>query len=135
MNKSFNAKRKRARRNEAPIDDPRVVKAIAVDAWGDPAQAAELRQTYTRLLQALDNLPSEMCTTVVLVALQGMSHMEASIIQDCPTGTIAWRIHKARQRLHQALIVRQRPRNPTPSFVAELSPELDLLLQRWGLPA
>lgn len=148
VNKALNAKRSRKRRGETPLDDPRITRAVATDASGDPARAAELRLTYARLLQALDRLPGEMKTTVVLVSLQGLSHGEAAVIQDCSPGTIAWRIHKARLRLKRALLSahstqrsasRTRARRgsveggqgaPTP-----ISPELNRLLREWGLPA
>ena len=89
VNRSLNCRRDRGRRGETPIDDPRIERAIAVDAPNDPAKAAELRQTYARLLTALDKLPAPMRTSVVLVALQGMSHAEAAIVQKCSPGTIA----------------------------------------------
>jgi RNA polymerase sigma-70 factor (ECF subfamily) len=130
VNRALNAKRDRSRRGETPIDDPRVDKAVATDAYGDPARAAELRQTYARLLAALDRLPPEMRTTVVLVALQGMNHEEAAVIQSCSPGTIAWRIHKAKGRLQKALLAR-RPARREPN----LSPELSDLLEEWGIPA
>jgi RNA polymerase sigma-70 factor (ECF subfamily) len=86
-----------------------------------------------------------MQTTVVLVALQGMSHEEAAIIQNCSAGTVAWRIHKARIQLRKALEANgqraQTPRPvpdlsaPTNSSTARLSPELNRLLHQWGLPA
>src|SRR5688500_9471114 len=77
--------------------DPRIERAIAIDADGNPRRAAELRQTYARLLRALDSLPAEMRTTVVLVALQGLSHGEAAVVQRCSEGTISWRMHEARR--------------------------------------
>lgn len=103
VNRSLNARRDRRRRREAPMDDPRVERAVAVDAAGDPARAAELRRTYLRLIAALDRLPAEMRTSVVLVVLQGLSQAEAAVVQDCATGTVAWRIHEARKRLRAAL--------------------------------
>jgi RNA polymerase sigma-70 factor (ECF subfamily) len=103
VNRSLSARRKRDRRGETPMDDPRVERAVAVDSRGDPVRAAELRQTYARLLTALDRLPPEMRTTVVLVALQGFSHGEVAVIQSCSPGTVAWRIHEARKHLHKAL--------------------------------
>src|SRR6186713_1389372 len=64
VNRSLNMRRDVARRNEDSIDtgggdfnDPRLELAIAVDARGNPAREAELRQTYGRLLRALDQLP------------------------------------------------------------------------------
>ena len=135
VNRALNAKRDRARRGETPLDDPRITKALATDAFGDPAKAAELRQTYSRLLHALDRLPAEMRTSVVLVALQGLSHGEAAVIQSCSPGTIAWRIHKARGRLRKALESTIR-HTPAPGAEApRLSHDLSDLLRECGLPA
>ena len=103
VNRSLNARRDRSRRRETTMDDPRVDIAVALDAAGDPARAAELRQLYSLLIGALDRLPPEMRTSVVLVALQGLSQAEAAVVQDCSPGTVAWRIHEARQRLRVAL--------------------------------
>src|SRR3954462_14633774 len=60
VNRSLNARRDRARRGEDDLDDPRLVLALEVDARGNPARQAELRQTYARLLRALDGLPVDM---------------------------------------------------------------------------
>ena len=104
VNRAFDARRARIRRSESSFDDdPRLELAVEVDAHGDPRRAAELRQTYTRVLMVLDSLPADMKTTVVLVALQGLSNAEASVIQNCSRGTIAWRLHEARARIHKAL--------------------------------
>jgi RNA polymerase sigma-70 factor, ECF subfamily len=128
VNRSLNVRRDRGRRPEESFDDPRVEMAIAVDSGGDPRRAAELRQTYARLLRGLDALPAEMRTTVVLVSLQGMAHGEAAIVLKCSDGTIAWRMHEARNRLRDALgtdkVARRRG----------LSIELEGLLDELGLP-
>ena len=69
VNRSLDARRSRTRRSESSIDeyDPRIERALQVDAGGDPQRAAELRQTYALVLRALDALPPDMRTTVVLV--------------------------------------------------------------------
>jgi len=103
VNLSLNVKRDRGRRRTDSIDDPRVALAVEVDAAGDPRRAAELRQIYTRLLAALDRLSAPLRSTVVLVALQGMTHDQAAAVLGCPSGTIAWRMHEARQQLSAAL--------------------------------
>lgn len=103
VNRSLNARRDGARRNAVDLDDPRVQEAIAVDAYGDPRRAAELRQTYARLVAALDRLAPAFRTTVVLVALQGLSHEEAAVVLGCSPGTVGWRIHEARGQLRAAL--------------------------------
>jgi RNA polymerase sigma-70 factor (ECF subfamily) len=128
VNRSLNSRRDRARRGEDTLDDPRLELAIAVDARGNPGREAELRQTYARLLRGLDSLPVDMRTTVILVSLQGMSHGEAGVIQKVSEGTIAWRMHEARRRLHEVMAPEkmQRPR--------ALSAELARLLTEAGLP-
>jgi DNA-directed RNA polymerase specialized sigma24 family protein len=40
---------------------------------------------------------------VVLVSLQGLSHDEAAAVLGCPSGTVAWRIHEARNQLRASL--------------------------------
>ncbi|HET9624320.1 MAG TPA: sigma-70 family RNA polymerase sigma factor [Kofleriaceae bacterium] len=128
VNRSLNVRRDRARRDEdVVLDDPRLELAIAVDARSNPGREAELRQSYARLLRALDGLPAEMRTTVILVSLQGMAHGEAAVIQKVSEGTIAWRMHEARRRLHEATAPEKVTRR------RELSPELSRALSEHGL--
>jgi RNA polymerase sigma-70 factor (ECF subfamily) len=135
VNRALNARRNSKRRGETGLDDPRLTKAVAADASDDPVLAAELRRTYARLLHALDRLPPAMRTTVVLVALQGLSHGEAAVVQDCSPGTIAWRIHKAREHLRRALTRTRYPTPVPPPPPRPISSELRALLHEWGLPS
>jgi RNA polymerase sigma-70 factor, ECF subfamily len=131
VNRALDARRTRARRSESSIDDadPRIERAVQVDADGDPRRAAELRQTYARVLHALDGLPAEMRTTVVLVALQGLSNAEAAVVQGCSRGTIAWRMHEGRRRLCEA-----EKKSPLPSSHRKgITEHLERLLEDAGL--
>lgn len=127
VNRSLNVRRDRARRGEDMLDDPRLELAIAVDARMDPSREAELRQSYARLLRALDALPIDMRTTVILVSLQGLAHGEVAVVQKVSEGTIAWRMHEARRRLHEAMLPEKLPRR------RELSAELSRVLTEHGL--
>jgi RNA polymerase sigma-70 factor, ECF subfamily len=127
VNRALNARRDRARRGEDTLDDPRLELAVAVDARSNPSRAAELRQTYARLLRALDALPADMRTTVILVSLQGLSHGEVAVVQAVSEGTIAWRMHEARRRLHEAMAPEKLQRK------RELSADLARLLTEHGL--
>jgi RNA polymerase sigma-70 factor (ECF subfamily) len=109
VNLSLNVRRASARRRTVDMDDPRVALAVQVDASGDPRRAAELRQIYTRLIAALDRLSPSLRSTVVLVALQGLTHDQAGAVLGCPSGTIAWRLHEARNQLAAALRPPKRP--------------------------
>lgn len=127
VNRSLNVRRDRARRGEDMLDDPRLELAVTVDARSNPGREAELRQTYARLLRALDSLPIEMRTTVILVSLQGMSHGEVAVIQNLSEGTIAWRMHEARRRLNEAMAPEKLQRK------RELSADLARVLTEHGL--
>ncbi|HEX4420024.1 MAG TPA: sigma-70 family RNA polymerase sigma factor [Kofleriaceae bacterium] len=132
VNRSLNVRRDRARRDEdVVLDDPRLELAIAVDARSNPGREAELRQSYARLLRALDGLPVDMRTTVILVSMQGMSHGEAAVIQKVSDGTIAWRMHEARRRLHEATMPEKPERHARKR--GQLSPELSRVLIEHGL--
>jgi RNA polymerase sigma-70 factor, ECF subfamily len=127
VNRSLNVRRDRARRGENVLDDPRLELAVAVDARSNPGREAELRQTYARLLRALDALPIDMRTTVILVSLQGLSHGEVAVVQKVSEGTIAWRMHEARRRLHEAMLPEKLQRR------RELSADLARALTEHGL--
>ena len=99
LHRALNAKRDRKRRKTVPIDDPRLVAAVAVDAAGDPERATELRDRYRALLEAFDELTPLLQTTVVLTTLQGLSYKEAAVVLETTEGTIAWRIHEARRKM------------------------------------
>ncbi len=116
---ALNEKRNRARRRGAALDDPRVEFAVAVDAGGDPRRAAALRQLYAKLISALDRLSPVLRSTVVLVALQGMSHTEAAEVLGTNVGTIAWRIHEARARLRADMTSGPRPPSRPPPIPAD----------------
>jgi RNA polymerase sigma-70 factor (ECF subfamily) len=104
LHRALNAKRDRKRRRSVPIDDPRLVAAIAVDSHGDPERAAQLRDRYRALLEAFDRLSSLLQTTVVLTTLQGLSYKEAAVVLETTEGTIAWRIHEARRKMQEYLL-------------------------------
>ena len=126
VNRALNVRRDRVRRGE-DIDDPRLEMAVAVDARSNPGREAELRQTYARLLRALDALPADMRTTVILVCMQGMSHGEVAVVQNVSDGTIAWRMHEARRRMNESMAPEKLQRKR-----GELSTELARALGEHG---
>jgi len=52
---------------------------------------------------ALEALPEEFRTVVVLVDGSGLSYREAATVLDCPIGTVMSRLHRARKRLQAEL--------------------------------
>ncbi len=103
LHRALNAKRDGKRRQAAPLEDPRVAAAVAVDAHGDPRKALELQESYIHLLIAFDGLSETLRTTVVLTTLQGLSYKEAAVVLETSEGTVAWRVHEARRQLAAAM--------------------------------
>lgn len=106
VNLSLNAIRSRkTRRSGVTTDDPRIEAALVERRPGlaDPARQATDRELAVALCEGIDSLSETLRTTLVLVAVDGMSHAEVSQVLGCPEGTIAWRIHEARRKLREYL--------------------------------
>jgi RNA polymerase sigma-70 factor (ECF subfamily) len=115
VNLSLNAirSRKTSRKATTP-EDPRI-EAVLVEhrpSLSDPARQVADRRMALDLCDAIDDLSDTLRTTLVLVAVDGLSHSEASEILGCPEGTIAWRIHEARKKIRQYLNDKGHPTDP-----------------------
>jgi RNA polymerase sigma-70 factor (ECF subfamily) len=55
------------------------------------------------VLQALDNLPDEYRTTVLLADLLDYSYKDIAAVMECPIGTVMSRLHRGRQLLQRRL--------------------------------
>jgi RNA polymerase sigma-70 factor (ECF subfamily) len=86
-----------------PEEDARVEAALRVDAAGDPRAALELREAYTVLVHALDQLSPTLKSAVVLTALSGLSAEEAAVVLGTSPGAVAVRLHEARKRLRASM--------------------------------
>jgi RNA polymerase sigma-70 factor (ECF subfamily) len=109
VNLSLNAIRSRkTRRPGATMDDPRIEAALVERRPGlaDPARQATDRELARALCDGVDALSETLRTTLVLVAVDGLSHAEVSQVLGCPEGTVAWRVHEARRKLREFLNVR-----------------------------
>jgi RNA polymerase sigma-70 factor (ECF subfamily) len=106
VNLSLNAIRSRkTRRPGATMDDPRIEAALVERRPGlaDPARQATDRELALALCDGVDALSDTLRTTLVLVAVDGLSHAEVSQVLGCPEGTVAWRVHEARRKLREFL--------------------------------
>ena len=57
-------------------------------------------KTYTNeIFTFIQQLPPEQRMALILVFGEGMTHKEAAEIENCPEGTLSWRIHEARKNL------------------------------------
>lgn len=62
-----------------------------------PAQEDGLR--YRELLQALDRLPEEQKSVLLLATVEGLSYVETAAVLAIPLGTVMSRLSRARERL------------------------------------
>jgi RNA polymerase sigma-70 factor (ECF subfamily) len=66
-----------------------------------PAQEETLR--HRDLLRALDDLPEEQRSVLLLVSVEDLSYAEAAKVLDVPVGTVMSRLARGRERLRQAM--------------------------------
>jgi RNA polymerase sigma-70 factor (ECF subfamily) len=81
--------------DEEPLELP--------DETDDPEKLVLRREFWRAAKRALDELPLEFRTVVVLVDMEGLSYEEAAKILNCPIGTVRSRLHRARTILREKL--------------------------------
>lgn len=89
--------------------------------WGNPEMEFLNRILHDDLEAAIDGLPEEFRTVVVLVDVQGLAYREVAETLDVPVGTVRSRLARARSRLQEALWhhaveagMREDPASPPP---------------------
>jgi RNA polymerase sigma-70 factor, ECF subfamily len=75
----------------------------APDPGARPDQAAMGAERRLRIRQALDTLPPNARTIIMLSDVEGLSYREIASVLNCPIGTVMSRLHNARKRLRSAL--------------------------------
>jgi len=102
VNKSYDALRTLQRRKEEPLDELGLIDddEPAAPRTSDDPEEAVLRQEMNHLLQAaLNTLPLEQRTAVVLFDVEGYSYEEISFVENIAIGTVRSRISRGRARL------------------------------------
>jgi RNA polymerase sigma factor (sigma-70 family) len=69
----------------------------------DPSIRLEYKQTMAAVSKAIESLPEEMRSALVLVAIDECSYEEASKLLDVPLGTIRSRVCRARSQIRKLL--------------------------------
>ena len=68
-----------------------------------PQRGIEARIALAEVRRAVDRLPSDQRTTLMLVTVEGLSYKEAATVAGVPVGTIMSRLARARIALQQQL--------------------------------
>jgi RNA polymerase sigma-70 factor, ECF subfamily len=84
--------------------------ALGIDGR-DPSQTLELSDDLKRVLEAVAALSPPLRVTLVLSAVEDLSHRQVAEILEVPEGTVGWRINEARRLLRLRL---NAPADPGP---------------------
>ena len=74
-----------------------------VDASPTPDEVVIRRESADNIRAAIDALPAEMRTAIILYALQGMQYEEIAEVTRTSVGTVKSRISRARQKIAKSL--------------------------------
>lgn len=99
INVALNHLRQRKRRRTVPLEQVVLPESMVRETDGDPRRRLELKRMTAEIGQAMDDLPDTLRATLTLVVLEGFAYRDAAEILECSEGTVAWRVHEARQRL------------------------------------
>jgi len=69
----------------------------------NPGQSLERKQLGGRIQAAIDTLPEDQKTAIVLREIQGLSYKEIAEAMDCAEGTVMSRLFYARKKLQEIL--------------------------------
>lgn len=92
-----------------PSDDIDAVEAEQFDSaaglkeYGTPERQLLKDEIGQTISEAIDALPEELRTAIVLRELEGLSYEEISQAMDCPIGTVRSRIFRAREAIENKL--------------------------------
>jgi len=96
-NLAMNRLRQAARRgSHVALDD-----AADAATARPPSQEAGLR--YAELLRAVDRLPDDQRSVLLLISVEELSYADAARVLGVPIGTVMSRLSRARERLHQLI--------------------------------
>jgi len=90
-------------RRPARADAVEVSGLHSTDASGNPEELVVDRMEAEYLRQAIEELPSDYRTVIMLSDEQGFSYGEIAKIMNCPIGTVRSRLHRARRILGRRL--------------------------------
>ena len=108
-NRALDQLRSRKRRPELPLDPPDdddVSWAEPVAPGPDLAQIAGDREALAAVESALEALPAEQRTALLLRDVEGFAYEEIAVITSVEIGTVKSRIHRGRLAVRNALISR-----------------------------
>lgn len=84
-------------------DAEQVENAPQLKGWETPDSILMNEQIIEAIKMAIEKLPEEMRTAIMLREFEGMSYEEIAQAMDCPVGTVRSRIFRAREAIDEKL--------------------------------
>jgi RNA polymerase sigma-70 factor (ECF subfamily) len=103
VNVALNHQRRKRRQRSVTLEEVALPEPLQQRTGDDPRRALELKRVLQDTRDAVQELTPVLRATVVLVIMEGMPYREAAEILECSEGTVAWRVHEARQKLRERL--------------------------------
>ena len=75
----------------------------ALKEYATPEHEMLTEEIQTAVTRAIDQLPDDLKTAIMLRELEGMSYEEIAVTMDCPIGTVRSRIFRARESIDKVL--------------------------------
>ena len=97
--------------------------ATSTTTVADPVEMVLGEEQRAVVLAALDSLPADQKTALVLVDMEGYSIEEAAAILECPSGTVKSRCSRGRARLLPLLSVLREGNRPPAPRVRTVNPD------------
>jgi RNA polymerase sigma-70 factor (ECF subfamily) len=89
----------REKRQPASVEDEALESSTGSDSETLPIDPSSFQAMDEQLVHALDGLPEDYKTVMLLWAVEELSYKEIAESLDVPIGTVMSRLHRARQRL------------------------------------
>jgi RNA polymerase sigma-70 factor, ECF subfamily len=108
-NACYDELRRRQRRPTTPLEgvdsegEENDSKSWLADTSESPEDTVQTRELSLAIQHCLDDLPVEFRSVAILVDVQGMDYLAASIVTRTPVGTVKSRLSRARERLRRCL--------------------------------
>jgi RNA polymerase sigma-70 factor, ECF subfamily len=95
-----NRHRERRQRETVPLDSPEIIQ-LPADKAASPESIALESDRRAAVWSALERLPDELRTTLILQVYEGLKYREVASVLNIPVGTVKSRLHHAIQRLRE----------------------------------
>ena len=107
VNLGIDFRRKAYRNRETELDETRIVPEDAHHTgprpMPTPGASLERKMLGGRIREAIDKLPADQRTAIVLREVQGLSYKEIADAMDCAEGTVMSRLYYGRKKLQELL--------------------------------